>query len=264
MPAPFPIFGCASIGPALMSGRISHIAVHPEHKQTWYIGVASGGVWKTTNAGNHVHANLPERRVVFHRRRRHRPEESEHDLGRHRRSQQPAQRRLRRRRLSQRRCRTHVAQRRAERLPADWPHRHRSAQLERRVRRGLRAAVEQRRRPRPLQDRGRRRQVDRGPRHQREHRYQRRGHRSVQSRRHARRRASTAAPHLDADSWRPGERAAQVDRRRQDVASRAHRASGRRCRPHRDCVLTCEEGTGVREGRIDAAGGTLRVARRRR
>ena len=34
-----------------MSGRISHIAVHPENKQTWYLGVASGGVWKTTNAG---------------------------------------------------------------------------------------------------------------------------------------------------------------------------------------------------------------------
>ena len=25
--------------------------MHPEDKQTWYIGVASGGVWKTTNAG---------------------------------------------------------------------------------------------------------------------------------------------------------------------------------------------------------------------
>jgi photosystem II stability/assembly factor-like uncharacterized protein len=34
-----------------MSGRVSHIAVHPANKQTWYIGVASGGVWKTTNAG---------------------------------------------------------------------------------------------------------------------------------------------------------------------------------------------------------------------
>ena len=44
-------FRLRAIGPALMSGRISHIAVHPENKQTWYIGVASGGVWKTTNAG---------------------------------------------------------------------------------------------------------------------------------------------------------------------------------------------------------------------
>ncbi len=47
----FSDFRLRSIGPAIMSGRISHIAVHPEHKQTWYIGVASGGVWKTTNAG---------------------------------------------------------------------------------------------------------------------------------------------------------------------------------------------------------------------
>jgi photosystem II stability/assembly factor-like uncharacterized protein len=44
-------FRLRSIGPALLSGRISCIAVHPEEKQTWYIGVASGGVWKTTNAG---------------------------------------------------------------------------------------------------------------------------------------------------------------------------------------------------------------------
>ncbi len=34
-----------------MSGRIKVVAVHPEDKQTWYIGVSSGGVWKTTNAG---------------------------------------------------------------------------------------------------------------------------------------------------------------------------------------------------------------------
>jgi len=40
-----------AIGPALMSGRVNNVAVHPEDKQTWYVGVASGGVWKTTNAG---------------------------------------------------------------------------------------------------------------------------------------------------------------------------------------------------------------------
>jgi len=40
-----------AVGPALMSGRISHIAVHPGDKQSWYVAVASGGVWKTTNAG---------------------------------------------------------------------------------------------------------------------------------------------------------------------------------------------------------------------
>ncbi|HKG93533.1 MAG TPA: hypothetical protein VKA84_16615, partial [Gemmatimonadaceae bacterium] len=39
------------IGPAMISGRISDLAVHPRDKKTWYIGVAAGGVWKTTNAG---------------------------------------------------------------------------------------------------------------------------------------------------------------------------------------------------------------------
>ncbi len=40
-----------SIGPALTSGRISSITVDPTDKSTWYIAAASGGVWKTTNAG---------------------------------------------------------------------------------------------------------------------------------------------------------------------------------------------------------------------
>src|SRR5919201_503452 len=40
-----------SIGPALTSGRISDLAVHPKDKKIWYVAAASGGVWKTTNAG---------------------------------------------------------------------------------------------------------------------------------------------------------------------------------------------------------------------
>ncbi|MFT7071187.1 MAG: photosystem II stability/assembly factor-like uncharacterized protein, partial [Patiriisocius sp.] len=40
-----------SIGPAFMSGRIAAIAIHPENENIWYIGVASGGVWKTVNSG---------------------------------------------------------------------------------------------------------------------------------------------------------------------------------------------------------------------
>ncbi len=40
-----------SIGPALTSGRIGDIAVDPRNPSTWYVAVASGGVWKTTNAG---------------------------------------------------------------------------------------------------------------------------------------------------------------------------------------------------------------------
>ncbi len=40
-----------SIGPAFMSGRIADIAIHPERQSTWYVGVGSGGVWKTDNRG---------------------------------------------------------------------------------------------------------------------------------------------------------------------------------------------------------------------
>jgi hypothetical protein len=40
-----------NLGGAFMSGRISEVAVDPTDKRTWYVAVASGGVWKTTNAG---------------------------------------------------------------------------------------------------------------------------------------------------------------------------------------------------------------------
>ena len=39
------------IGPATMSGRIADIAVSPDRQDTWYLAAASGGVWKTENAG---------------------------------------------------------------------------------------------------------------------------------------------------------------------------------------------------------------------
>ncbi|MDJ0710823.1 MAG: hypothetical protein QNJ14_10550 [Woeseiaceae bacterium] len=40
-----------SIGPAFMSGRIADIVIDPTDPSTWYVGVGSGGVWKTVNAG---------------------------------------------------------------------------------------------------------------------------------------------------------------------------------------------------------------------
>ena len=40
-----------SIGPALMSGRISDIVIHPENENNWYVTAGSGGVWKTENSG---------------------------------------------------------------------------------------------------------------------------------------------------------------------------------------------------------------------
>ena len=94
-----------AVGPALMSGRVNIVAVHPDDKQTWYVGVASGGVWKTTNAGitfTPVFQNEGSYSIGTVMIDRKNPE---HGLGRQRRGQQPAQRRLGRRHLSQRRWR---------------------------------------------------------------------------------------------------------------------------------------------------------------
>lgn len=40
-----------SIGPAFVSGRIADFAVNPDDFSTYYVGVASGHIWKTTNNG---------------------------------------------------------------------------------------------------------------------------------------------------------------------------------------------------------------------
>ena len=39
------------IGPALMSGRIADIVLHPDDPSTWYVAVGSGNIWKTENGG---------------------------------------------------------------------------------------------------------------------------------------------------------------------------------------------------------------------
>jgi photosystem II stability/assembly factor-like uncharacterized protein len=40
-----------SLGPALTSGRVADIAVDPRQASRYFVAAASGGVWKTTNAG---------------------------------------------------------------------------------------------------------------------------------------------------------------------------------------------------------------------
>src|SRR6476619_6049437 len=39
------------VGPAVTSGRVVGFAVHPTDRSQYFVAVASGGVWKTTNAG---------------------------------------------------------------------------------------------------------------------------------------------------------------------------------------------------------------------
>jgi photosystem II stability/assembly factor-like uncharacterized protein len=43
--------GLRGIGPALTPGRVGDIAVDPRDRSVWYVAVASGGLWKTTNRG---------------------------------------------------------------------------------------------------------------------------------------------------------------------------------------------------------------------
>jgi len=47
----FSALGFRSIGPAIASGRIADFAVDPRNKFHYYVGVCSGGVWETHNAG---------------------------------------------------------------------------------------------------------------------------------------------------------------------------------------------------------------------
>jgi len=44
-------FRFRSIGPAMVGGRIVSIAVNPNNRSDYYVGSASGGVWKTMNSG---------------------------------------------------------------------------------------------------------------------------------------------------------------------------------------------------------------------
>ncbi len=47
-----------SIGPAFMSGRIGDLAIDQKNPNTWYVAVASGNVFKTSNAGQPFNQSL--------------------------------------------------------------------------------------------------------------------------------------------------------------------------------------------------------------
>jgi photosystem II stability/assembly factor-like uncharacterized protein len=50
-PHPMASMRLRSVGPALMSGRVVGFAVNPANRAQYFVAVASGGVWKTNNAG---------------------------------------------------------------------------------------------------------------------------------------------------------------------------------------------------------------------
>ncbi len=56
-----------AIGPSVASGRVIAFAVNPKNKSEYYVGVASGGVWKTVNDGTTWSSGLRERSLVLDR-----------------------------------------------------------------------------------------------------------------------------------------------------------------------------------------------------
>src|SRR5262245_4290226 len=40
-----------SVGPAFTSGRHADMAIDPKNPHIWYVAMAAGGLWKTTNGG---------------------------------------------------------------------------------------------------------------------------------------------------------------------------------------------------------------------
>ena len=63
-PAMLKAFKARSIGPAVMSGRVSTIALDPEDPYTFYIGLGTGGVMKTSNNGGSFDAIFEKEAVA--------------------------------------------------------------------------------------------------------------------------------------------------------------------------------------------------------
>src|SRR5687767_6990548 len=48
---PFPGLKFRNIGPATMAGRVDDVAVLESNPAVFYVGTATGGLWKTVNSG---------------------------------------------------------------------------------------------------------------------------------------------------------------------------------------------------------------------
>ena len=129
------------VGPAVTSGRVVGFAVHPNDRSHYFVAVASRRRVEDDQRRHDLDAGLRRRRLVLHRLRRARSEEPERRLGRHRREQQPAQRRLRRRRLQEHRRRQDVGERRPEDERTHRQDPDRPARLGHGLRRGAGAAL---------------------------------------------------------------------------------------------------------------------------
>ena len=50
-PETFQALSFRNLGGAIVSGRVSDVAIDPRNRSVWYVGVSSGNVFKTTNRG---------------------------------------------------------------------------------------------------------------------------------------------------------------------------------------------------------------------
>ena len=192
--APLPARQPAPVSPSLFAGlqwrgigphrasRTVAAAGHRGQPHTFYMAPVNGGVWKTTDAGRTwtpIFDDQPTGSIGAARRR---PVGSERGLRGQRRRTAPPRPLHGQRRLQVGRRREDVDAHRPARRAADPAHRRRSAQRRPRVRRGARPPVRPERRARHLPVDRRRPHVPEGALQGREHRRQRRGHRSVQPR----------------------------------------------------------------------------------
>ena len=90
-PSRLKAFKARAIGPAVMGGRVSDIALDPENPYVFYIGFATGGVAKTSNNGGTFQGVFEKESVASIGAVAVAPSDAEDDLGRHGRGQRPQQ-----------------------------------------------------------------------------------------------------------------------------------------------------------------------------
>src|SRR6185436_18748074 len=57
-------FRWRSVGPAIMGGRVTDIEADPRNSKVFYVAFATGGIWKTVNAGTMFFPLFDKERVI--------------------------------------------------------------------------------------------------------------------------------------------------------------------------------------------------------
>ena len=211
-----------------MGGRIDDLAVLESNPAVFYVGTATGGLWKTVNNGTTWTVHFDDLDdVVSIGDIAINPERRQHRVGRQRREQQPPERLVGQRRLQVDRRRQDLEAHGPRHLEAHRAHHRRSGRSRRGLRRGARQPVGTRRRARHLQDDRRRPDVGAHPVRRRRHRRHRAGDGSVEQQGALRGDLSAPPRHLGLQRRRPRQRDVEVERRRPHLDE----ADARACRP---------------------------------